>query len=137
MRLIAAALLLTALPALAAPGGNGPEGRYVIDVEGTYQALVAADAAKPDSRATLEQQKGVMILVFRDDTLSFVTGPGLGNSTRGTCHWTLTGDALAFDRCRAAGGGAFTVDGIVLYDAATGAVTVQGNTPVPMRYITE
>ncbi|MFA5123042.1 hypothetical protein, partial [Zavarzinia sp.] len=70
-------------------------------------------------------------------TLTFVTGPGLGASPRGSCHWTLTGDRFSFDRCRAANGGSFRIDGVVLFEADTGAVVIQGNAPVPIRYRAE
>lgn len=129
-----AALLLCAGPVLAA---DGPEGRYLIDVQGTYQAMLAANVAKPDSLEILTQQREIMALVFKDDTLTFVTGPKLGNAVKGGCHWTLTGDALSFERCRASNGGSFSVDGTVLYDAGSGAVVIQGNAPVPIRYLAE
>lgn len=134
MRLTLAALLLCPGVALAA---DGPAGRYLIDVQATYQAMVEARVAAPDSLDILTQQREIMALVFKDDTLSFVTGPKLGNAVKGSCHWTLSNDALTFDRCRAAGGGSFSVEGIVLYDADTGAVIIQGNAPVPIRYRAE
>ncbi len=133
LRFLAVLSVLAAGPAFA----GGPAGRYVIDVEGTYQAMVAARADTPQTRSTLELQKNLMALVFEGDRLSLVAGGGLGGRARGSCRWRLAGDSLAFDDCRTAEGSAFRIQGEMRYEAETGAVIVHGNTPVPVRYIAE
>ncbi len=126
------AALTAAAPAIA--GSPGPHGRYVIDVEATYQALVEAKAVTGTSRDRLEQQKDLVFLDFSGDTLSFVAGPTLGGGVKGNCRWRLDKDLILAEACRQPDGRPFSVTGQIGFDASTGTVTIAGNTPVPIRY---
>ncbi|RJF87313.1 hypothetical protein D3874_09970 [Oleomonas cavernae] len=114
--------------------GSGPQGRYVLDVDATYQAFEAAGAATPQTRKTLEQQKGLMVIVFQGESASFVTGPLLGNKTSGQCDWRLDAADLKFERCRQPDGSPFSVSGAVRFEAAANSLTIQGNAPGPLTY---
>lgn len=129
-------LLLAAVMATspATAGSPGPYGRYAIDVEATYQALVEARAATDTSRDTLEQQKDLVFLDFGEDTLSFVAGPKLGGGVKGSCRWRLDEDLILADACRQPDGRPFSVTGRIGFDADTGTITIAGNAPVPIRY---
>ncbi|MCW0182510.1 MAG: hypothetical protein OJI70_12105 [Zavarzinia sp.] len=129
-------LLLTALiaatPAIA--GSSGPHGRYIIDVDATYQALVDAKAATETSRGTLERQKELIFLDFTGDTLSFVAGPKLGGGVKGRCRWRLDKDLILTEACGQPDGRPFSVTGQIGFDADSGTLSVTGNAPVPIRY---
>lgn len=129
--LLLAAVMATS-PALA--GSPGPHGRYAIDVDATYQALVEAKAATDTSRDTLEQQKDLVFLDFSGDTLSFVAGPKLGGGVKGNCRWRLDEELIVAEACHQPDGRPFSVTGQIGFDADTGTITIAGNAPVPIRY---
>lgn len=126
------AALTAAFPAIA--GSPGPYGRYAIDVDATYQALVEAKAVTDTSRDTLEQQKDLIFLDFSGDTLSFVAGPKLGGGVKGSCRWRLDKDLILAEACRQPDGRPFSVTGQIGFDAESGTITIAGNAPVPIRY---
>lgn len=133
MKKLLPAIVLALTPVVTLAAGAGPAGRYVVDVEGTYQAMAEVGAATEQSRKMLEAQKELMALVFEGDRFSLVSGMG---GTRGTCRWSLDSDALIFRDCKSAEGGAFSINGSVKYEADTGAIVIHGNAPAPIRYIT-
>ncbi|WP_207779232.1 hypothetical protein [Zavarzinia aquatilis] len=124
--------LMTAPAALAAT--PAPAGRYAVDVDATYQALVEAKAATETSRDQLERQKDLIFLEFGAETLSFVAGPQLGGGVKGSCRWRLEQDRIRVDSCRQPDGRPFSVKGQIGFEADSGTVTLTGNTPVPVRY---
>lgn len=126
------AVLLTAPAALAAT--TAPAGRYAVDVDATYQALVEAKAATETSRDMLERQRELIFLEFTGETLSFVAGPPLGGGVKGSCRWRLDKDLILVNACSQPDGRPFSVTGQIGFDAETGTVTLTGSTPVPIRY---
>lgn len=130
-------LLLAPLLLVASSAGAGspkPYGRYVLDVDATYQAMVEAKVATASSRATLEQQKELMSLDFSDRELSLVAGPGLGGGIKGTCGWRLDQDRIKTEGCRQPDGRPFSIGGQITFESDDGAIVMTGNTPVPVRY---
>lgn len=134
MRIFSCSLVLALGVVGGAVAATGPQGRYVLDVDATYQAFEAAGAATPQIRKTLEQQKGVMVIVFKGKSASFVTGPLLGNKVSGQCDWRLDSADVTFERCRQPDGKPFSVNGGVRFEEKANSLIIQGNGPGPLTY---
>ncbi|PWR19696.1 hypothetical protein [Zavarzinia compransoris] len=122
-------LILALGLAAAAPAGaaDGPAGRYALDVDATYQKLVAAGNVDPKARSLLEQAKALLVLVFQNSTVSFVSGAAQGSKVSGTCSWRLAGTAIQLSQCQSATPGTpFNFTGTLSFDAAANAVAVSG-----------
>jgi len=134
MRIFSCSLVLALGVVGGAAAAAGPQGRYVLDVDATYRALEAAGTATPQMRKTLEQQKGLMAIVFQGEIASFVTGPLLGNRTSGQCDWRLDAADVKFERCRQPDGKPFSVNGGIRFEEKANSLIIQGNGPGPLTY---
>ncbi|PWR21303.1 hypothetical protein [Zavarzinia aquatilis] len=125
--------LAAAVPALAA---GGPQGRFGLDVEATKASMAAAGKTAPQLGTMLDQTKDLLFFEFSGDTVSFVTGPAMGNRVNGRCRWKLSGTAIAVDRCvDGTGSGPFSFTGSMTYDESSNAIAVVGaNSPAPVVY---